>query len=407
MPDRVSLYHGDCIDVMRTLPDASVDAVITDPPYGLSFMGRKWDVSVPGIEYWAECLRLLKPGGHLLAFGGTRTYHRLVVAIEDGGFEIRDMLAWLYGSGFPKSHDVSKAIDKAAGAERERYDRPAFGGTFSDDAGTTYGTAIANEPATEAAKQWSGFGTALKPAIETICLARKPLIGTVAQNVLTHGCGVLNIDACRVGAEPRENGVAGEAGKWPRMRKCNQVDAGDGKTPDGRDLANLIEYADKAKDRRLIAVTGRWPANLIHDGSDEVKAIFPETAGNKAGVMRVAGVPSVAKGKEYPREWVRETDDNGGNASRYFYCAKASQADRDGSKHPTVKPTTLMRYLCRLITPPGGIILDPFMGSGSTGKAAIAEGFRFIGVERDTESFADAERRINAARPNDLFVMAD
>lgn len=415
----IKLLHGDCLDVLRTLPDCSVDAVVTDPPYGLSFMGKKWDYDVPSVEVWAECLRVLKHGGHLLAFAGTRTQHRMAVRIEDAGFQIRDMIAWVYGSGFPKSLDVSKAIDKMDASEEQERRRLRFtawvrstgvtsrqideatqtnmGGHYTTSASqpaimtrehleacrhllgeipqwveqeadirsvesknfaerevvgkdsrsaneSWLGTVKRGEtglgigewnitaPSTEAAKQWEGWGTALKPAMEPITVARKPLIGTVAENVLRHGTGALNIDAARVEG-------------------------------------------------------GRWPANFIHDGSDEVVGLLNE-------------------------------------AARFFYCAKASKADRDAgcegmdlkvaggmqgrndgsmgsitmsrNHHPTVKPADLMRYLCKLVTPPNGIVLDPFMGSGSTGKAATLEGFSFIGIEREAEYIAIAEARINA-----------
>ena len=364
------LHNGDCLDVLRTLDDNSIDSIVTDPPYGLAFMGKRWDYDVPSVEVWAECLRVLKPGGHLLAFAGTRTQHRMCVRIEDAGFEIRDMIAWVYGSGFPKSHDVSKAIDKAAGAERDRYERPAFGDTFSDDGGTTYGKAISNQPVTPAARQWQGWGTALKPALEPITVARKPLSGTVADNVMRYGTGAINVDGCRVGTDDYLGG--GTYGG-----------AFSGTRDDNGNLCKAIGSGNK----------GRWPANLIHDGSDEVVGLFP------------------------------------GDEGRFFYCAKASKRDRDEgltlpprqyshdgrskpienayqrnestarNNHPTVKPTDLMRYLCRLVTPPGGVVLDPFMGSGSTGKAAALEGFRFVGIERDPAYMEIARQRIEAVAP--------
>jgi site-specific DNA-methyltransferase (adenine-specific) len=331
------LIHGDCIEVLRAMPDCSVDAVVTDPPYGLSFMGKKWDYDVPGVEVWAECLRVLKPGGHLLAFAGTRTQHRMAVRIEDAGFEIRDMIAWVYGSGFPKSLDVSKAIDKAAGAEREVVGETRKGAQ-SESTGRygAWGDGITPTlPATPEAKQWQGWGTALKPALEPITVARKPLIGTVAENVLQHGTGAINVDGCRVGTEEIID----------FKRKENSI------TASGWKDVNRNPYEQHSQ--------GRWPANFIHDGSEEVTDLL-------------------------------------GSAARFFYCAKASKRDRDeGNHHPTVKPTDLMRYLCRLVTPPDGIVLDPFMGSGSTGKAAALEGFSFIGIEREAEYVAIAQARIN------------
>ena len=382
------LHHGDCLEVLRSMPDCSVDSIVTDPPYGLSFMGKKWDYDVPSVDVWAECLRVLKPGGHLLAFAGTRTQHRMAVRIEDAGFEIRDMMAWVYGSGFPKSLDVSKAIDKMDAAEEQQTRRYRFtawvrstritskqideatatnmGGHYTTAAsqpaimtrehleacrhllgevptwveeeadirsvesknfaerevvsidlgssrpgfsGDRYGDVSISEynitaPATLAAKQWQGWGTALKPALEPITVARKPLVGTVAENVLQHGTGAINVDGGRVEG-------------------------------------------------------GRWPANFIHDGSEEATDLLKDSA-------------------------------------RFFYCAKTSKADRGENHHPTVKPTDLMRYLCRLVTPPNGIVLDPFNGSGSTGCAAVLERFQYIGIEREAEYIAISEKRIQA-----------
>jgi site-specific DNA-methyltransferase (adenine-specific) len=349
----VELLHGDCLERLRELPDGSVDACVTDPPYGLSFMGKEWDYDVPGAEVWREVLRVLKPGGHLLAFAGTRTQHRMAVQIEDAGFEIRDLIAWVYGSGFPKSLDVSKAIDKAAGAEREvvgRHPCPAGnkagGNSLNMRAVGMPATADITAPATPAAQQWSGWGTALKPALEPITVARKPLMGTVAANVLEHGTGAINVDGCRVGTEGG-------------CRTQEAYQGGD----------SLHCYGKGLNDQRSPAVAGlgRWPANLIHDGSDEPCALL-------------------------------------GDAARFFYCAKASKADRGAENvHPTVKPTELMRYLCRLVTPPGGVVLDPFMGSGSTGKAAVLEGFRFIGIEREAEYLEIARGRIQVPEQGSLL----
>ena len=369
-----NICHGDCLEVLRTLPDNSVDAVVTDPPYGLSFMGKGWDHGVPGVEFWTEALRVAKPGAHLLAFGGTRTYHRLACAIEDAGWEIRDCVMWVYGSGFPKSHDVSKAIDKAAGAERQGGAREWVGGQrasgiLGDNLGTQSRT-IYDAPATPDAARWQGWGTALKPALEPITMARKPLIGTVAENVLAHGTGGINVDGCRVGRDVDD--VSG----WSQSGS----NASENRSMSG---------ANYARDAKPDA-DGRWPANLIHDGSEEVVGLA-------------------------------------GDAARFFYCAKASKTDRDEgcegleerqthnrkpdgkstfeksdripsrNHHPTVKPTDLMRYLCRLVTPPGGVVLDPFTGSGSTGKAAIMERFNFIGIEREAEYCEIARARISKA----------
>jgi site-specific DNA-methyltransferase (adenine-specific) len=433
-----TLHNGDCLEILRTMPDNSVDAVVTDPPYGLAFMGKKWDYDVPSIEIWQECLRVLKPGGHLLAFAGTRTQHRMAVRIEDAGFEIRDMIAWVYGSGFPKSHDISKAIDKAAGAEREivriRTDGNKGGGanTYDDDGYVWHKPFAITAPATPAAKQWEGWGTALKPALEPITVARKPFTGTVAANVLEHGTGALNVDGCRVGV------AADDKGGWrPNCYGKNYQYQNEG--------AFLSEVANGSVGERH--TSGRWPANLIHDGSEEVVGMFPEQAGANPNYVTT----KYEKDSEHLKKLGASTpffhETTKGSAARFFYCAKASKADRDegcegmGGKiakvtgmqsdqgmpmrmengvatgpkavpkmarnhHPTVKPTDLMRYLCRLVTPPGGIVLDPFTGSGSTGKAAILEGFQFIGIEREAEYLEIARARIEHAiktKPNTLF----
>lgn len=380
MPD-FTLHHGDCLEVMRTLPDNSVDAIVTDPPYGLAFMGKRWDYDVPSVEIWSEALRVLKPGGHLLAFAGTRTQHRMAVRIEDAGFEIRDMIAWVYGSGFPKSLDVSKAIDKAAGVEFS--ESPAQGVGFMNPQGKNGYNVTKNQlkrvgESTHAAQQWQGWGTALKPALEPITLARRPLDGTVAANVLEHSTGALNIDGCRIPSDDDLNGGAYSKNATPRTQMWG-VPAKNNWRPGGAG-----EYTPP---------TGRWPANFIHDGGEEVTGLLGESA-------------------------------------RFFYCPKASKRDRDdglddvitkrqgaqpgspdetgkfpdhdhrlrtGNNHPTVKPTDLMAYLCRLVTPPSGVVLDPFMGSGSTGKAAIREGFQFIGIERDADYVQIARQRIENA----------
>ena len=500
------LHHGDCLEVLKTMADNSVDSIVTDPPYGLSFMGKKWDYDVPSEDVWRECLRVLKPGGHLLAFAGTRTQHRMAVRIEDAGFEIRDMIAWVYGSGFPKSLDVSKALDKVNGESGRLHKFTAYMRTtgltakqINDTTGTFMGshyltdksqpaiptcalwsklrplcgevpawvdelvqrieaerevvgvktmtdTSVARPaiacsaqglesaprrdvditaPATKAARQWQGWGTALKPALEPITVARKPLIGTVAENVLEHGTGAINVDGCRVECKDKAKFPAGT------ISDTEAVFGGGA----GR-------YASRARTDDG-SPNGRWPANLIHDGSDEVVGLFPVTGASKATPRNNGDFKSVAKGRDLPHVTYGH-DDNGGSAARFFYCAKASKKDRDegcehlpehqeglqlprgkcpdcgtwknageeqckcGGKwemtsnpppkarnnHPTVKPTALMRYLCRLVTPPEGIVLDPFMGSGSTGKAAVMEGFQFIGIEREAEYLQIAKARI-------------
>ena len=298
----MKLHNEDCIEQMQKMIDegVQVDSVVTDPPYELNFMGKSWDST--GIafqkETWELAFQLLKPGGHLLAFAGSRTYHRIAVAVEDAGFEIRDQLMWLYGSGFPKSHNIGKK-----------------------------------------AEEYEGWGTALKPAHEPIVMARKPFKGSVAENVLEHGTGGINIDGCRVGDE---------------IIKTHGKGTMSGSTP----------IVPQSKDYRGGEHIGRFPSNVMHDGSDVVQDVF-------------------------------------GDKSRYFYCAKTSKQDREvGNNHPTVKPTELMRYLCRLVTPKGGVILDPFMGSGSTGKGALLEGFRFIGIEMEREYFDIASARLEAAQKN-------
>nr|WP_312660861.1 site-specific DNA-methyltransferase [Stenotrophomonas geniculata] len=369
---RTNIHVGDCLEVMRGMADNSVDAIVTDPPYGLSFMGKRWDYDVPSTEIWAECLRVLKPGGHLLAFAGTRTQHRMAVRIEDAGFEIRDMIAWVYGSGFPKSH---------------------------------------NGP-------WGG--TALKPALEPITVARKPLTGTVAANWHQHGTGGLNIDACRIETMDKLGG--GDQSAAPKVG------------PDGWHRPWMQdEQAKAAHAHRCNAnvakaeALGRWPANLVHDGSAEVLAEFPDAPGQQ----RDTG-PLFARSAQVYGEFAAVSEHrargDSGSAARFFYCAKATREDRNdgldsaplpavsagatmrdretadwsarnGNHHPTVKPTNLMRYLCRLVTPAGGLVLDPFMGSGSTGKAAVLEGFQFVGIEQDPVYAAIAEARIRVAQP--------
>lgn len=476
---RVRLHGGDNRVILKGIPDCSIDSIVTDPPYALvsivkrfggknaaavkvpesgsgayarassGFMGKQWDTGEVAFsdEFWAEVLRVLKPGGHVVAFSGTRTYHRMAVAIEDAGFEIRDQLGWLYGSGFPKSHDVSKGIDRAGGTPWA-----GFAGLLDDlikSSGHTYASldralgikssscywvrtdsrgglpprhhyerikSLINPPkeftdlydkaereviaidrrknspsgivsagresvdverkitapATDAAREWQGWGTALKPAWEPICLARKPLIGTVAENVLEHGTGALNIDGCRVGESgARNNGrQAGTNGIYGEIGATTPVDYG----------------------------KGRWPANIIHDGSEEVIAAFPETGAAKSGMRgdqhsgRHGGLADIGGNIKDGTNSVRGID--GGSAARFFYTAKADSDDRLGSKHPTVKPVDLMQWLCRLVTPPGGTVLDPFAGTGTTGEAAFREGFKAVLIESEQEYKADIRRRM-------------
>ncbi|MGL4649812.1 MAG: DNA-methyltransferase [Caldilineaceae bacterium] len=380
---QATLYHGDCREILPTL--GPVDSIVTDPPYGLSFMGNHWDYDVPTAEVWKSAITILKPGGHLLAFAGTRTQHRMACAIEDAGFDIRDMIAWVYGSGFPKSHNVSKAIDKAAGAEREvvgempdRWTNKGSVLNFATDRAQD-SISLTGGPATEAAKEWDGWGTALKPALEPITVARKPLIGTVADNVQAHGTGAMNIDGCRVPGTVTTNPLVRNAAGFQSAGLESQGETGAGTTSEGR-----------------------FPANFIHDGSAEVVDLFPFNANAptaRAGGFRHEGA---AKGSVDFKQGAQATlpvvRGDAGSAARFFYTAKADRNDRgDGNTHPTVKPTDLMVYLCRLVTRPGGLVLDPYLGSGTTGVACGREGFAFIGIERERKYFDIACERIERA----------
>jgi DNA modification methylase len=469
--DGITLYAGDCLDVLRELPDASIDAVVTDPPYGLGFMGKEWDSGKSFVErkpakrntfdhvggnhnpsdsadsartrrseavkfgawceLWAaECLRVLKPGGHLLAFGGTRTWHRLACAVEDAGFEIRDSIAWLYGSGFPKSLDVSKAIDKAAGAEREVVAiDPRYVG-MSDAAKRALGTVVhegtggtgfsgdpslITAPATPDAERWQGWGTALKPAFEPVVVARQPLVGTVASNVLAHGTGALNVDDCRIGTEARD-----------KTRSTGDLVSGNSSMAGGNDAREIVG-----------TVEGRWPANVV---LDETQADALDQQSGEAG----GGTGISTRGGGNGGEW-NPTDRNTsagqtvrgdgrpvgfgdtGGASRFYYVAKASTAERPRywshdcdcphdkpmpahgvcdvcgtpgklTAHATVKPLALMRWLVRLVTPPGGTVLEPFSGSGTTIEACLLEGYRCVAVEKEADYLPLIESRIARQR---------
>lgn len=412
----IELIHGDCLAELPKLEANSVDTCITDPPYGLSFMGKDWDHGVPGVRFWREVLRVLKPGAMLLAFGGTRTHHRLMVAIEDAGFEIRDCIFWVFGSGFPKSHDIGKAIDKAAGAVGEHGDykskdhaikrkpgnqrmHEGYQRPWRDDPEIEDRNARQYLPATDAAKLWDGWGTALKPAAEVIVLAMKPRDGTFAQNALKWGVAGLNVDGARVETNGESPTGSGSNQGWCISGSGN----GGNVTP----------------------ASGRWPANLIHDAGEEVMALFPQS---KSGALKGSYKGSGQNSNCYGKYGMAEKDfaASTGSAARFFYCAKASRSERnagceeleereagaygefagDGrgrqtehapraNNHPTVKPLALMRYLCRLTaTPTGGIVLDPFMGSGSTGCAAVMEGRDFIGIDLDADYVEIARRRI-------------
>jgi len=389
------IYNGDCLEVLATLPENSVDTCITDPPYELGFMGKKWDSS--GIafqpETWQAVYRVLKPGALLLAFGGTRTYHRMVCAIEDAGFEIRDMVEWVYGSGFPKSYDIGKGIDKQAGKE------PVVIGKRTDgryayhfqDGNNQFVNAENNSrkevdskiglitaPSTPEAQLWDGWGTALKPAHEPIVVAMKPIDGNFVNNALTWGVAGLWIDGGRVDGKPRTT------------------------HKDGNFTGNSSKDAIfPMPNIRTTEPSGRFPANLIHDGSDEVVGLFPQTtSGARAGGDDF----KLGRFENESGAWGLKTghacEASSGSASRFFYCAKASRSERNAglegtNHHPTIKPIELMRYLVRLTkTPTGGVVLDPFTGSGTTGIACVLEGREFIGIEREAEYVEIAEKRI-------------
>jgi DNA modification methylase len=381
-----AIFNNDCISEMKKMIDEGikVDSIVTDPPYELGFMGKKWDSS--GIAYnsetWNLCLDLLKSGGHLLSFGGSRTYHRMAVAIEDGGFEIRDQIMWLYGSGFPKSLNIGKSVDKKQDNNRTEI------------------------KVTKGNSEYEGWGTGLKPAHEPIVLARKPISEkTITDNVLKHGTGGINIDGCRVGLSEGDDIRLGGKGTWKTDKMAKKVYVGGYNGTDTRS-----------------SELGRFPANVMHDGSDVIVNEFPYT---KSGKMKqhIEGGQYNVYGKMYPRDV--ETIGDEGSAARFFYCPKASKKERnfglidledkqysfDGRKkeienpfqrnksvaknnHPTVKPIKLMQYLCRLITPKGGTVLDPFMGSGTTGLACKNEGFDFIGIEKEKEYFEIAKARL-------------
>ncbi len=369
------VIHGNSLNELPYLEDCSVDAIVTDPPYELGFMNKKWDAS--GIAYnvniWAHCLRVLKPGGHLLAFGGTRTYHRMACAIEDAGFEIRDSINWIYGSGFPKSLDVSKAIDKAAGAEREIIGERKLGGNAAQSTKEKGGTYASNTnsvgvepisvpitaPATDAAKEWEGWGTALKPAHEPIVLARKPFEDTVANNVMQHGTGALNIDKTRIGE--------GGQGTWASPR------------------GGIWKTDPDQKAELLSSTVGRWPANVIIDDSIEATWTPYFYCAKASKSEKNAGLDGM------PEKRPDERTSTG--MGTFEQKGVAKQANH----HPTVKPLELMKYLCRLITPPNGTILDPFAGSGSTLVAATLEGFNSIGIEMTAEYIPIIQARLTWA----------
>jgi DNA modification methylase len=510
----MKLLLGGCLDKLKELDDNSVDSIVTDPPYGLAFMGKKWDYDVPSQAIWEECLRVLKPGGHILSFAGSRTYHRMAVRIEDAGFEIRDQIMWIYGSGFPKSHNIGKAIDKIEGNVRAVVGETKAGKTaMGQNSGWNAHENRTEIEITKGNSDWEGWGTALKPAHEPIVMARKPLVGTVADNVLEYGVGGINIDGCRVGNEKvstHSNGVGNTGDKGIYGTFGNQLGS---EEREGRFPANIIfectcdnpkivadkydirayndykntfqSYEENDKDKGQYEIKDVETTKVIHTDPNCPCYILDGQSGNKTGQRGVVkgtepshtkknaiyGDYSMVEGK------FAEPIDGLGGASRFFYCPKASKSDRDegmpdkvgvfiqrprredgsviykethaeewaeamkgkprsektskaaaeellqqrnsigatyagnqsvgkiganpnkptqprANIHPTVKPTELMKYLIRLVTPKGGVVLDPFMGSGSTGKAAVREGMEFIGIEREEEYYEIARQRI-------------
>lgn len=396
------IIHGDSILELKKLEDNSIDAIVTDPPYGLSFMGKKWDYDVPSVDIWTECLRVLKPGGYLLAFAGTRTQHRMAVRIEDAGFEIRDMIAWVYGSGFPKSLNIGKAIDKLQGNERYiTHQETKADSTYHTQ---NVGQKIINTSTysiTKGTSEWEGWGTALKPSLEPITVARKPLSEkTVALNVLKWGTGGINIDGSRV------------EGKMGLDRSL------------GKPRIDTDKYGKANPVMNMQSPLGRFPANFIHDGNEEVVNMFPNT--KSKGHNPSMGKANPFGGKNINLQCESYFNDSG-SASRFFYCAKTSKSERnkgcedmedkqyshDGrekeienayqrnksvskNNHPTVKPIKLMEYLINLVSKEGAIILDPFAGSGSTGIACANINRNYVLIERELEYVNIINSRISS-----------
>lgn len=370
----IKLLHGKVEKRVPELPESSFHAVFCDPPYGLKMLGKEWDHGVPSHSVWEKILRVLKPGGHLIAFGGTRTHHRLWTAVEDAGFEIRDSLMWIYGNGFPKSLNVSKALDKVAKATREVVGRR----TRPDE----------TAPSTAEAKLWNGYGTGLKPAYEPILLARRPLSGNVSQNILKHGAGALNIEGTRVPVANEQEYRANCPGD--RGHEVRQ----------GGSSIGLAAGAGKASSG------GRWPANLIHDGSAEVTNLFPETklTGIRKGTSRKATCEKVLQGFNGQAEVWSDLGDKGGSASRFFYASKVSKKERLAgcgmNDHPTLKPVSLCEYLARLLlTPEGSNLLIPYAGTGSEMIGAFFAGWTSIcGIEQEREYNLICRERVGFAR---------
>ncbi len=387
------IHNGDCLEVLKSLGADSIDSLVTDPPAGISFMGKKWDSDKGGRDQWVswmtdvmrECLRVMKPGAHGLVWAIPRTAHWTMTALENAGFEVRDVVTHLFGTGFPKSLDVSKAIDKAHGITewKETTPNPAFRARQLEHDAKWQTSPRPPKPVVESedAKKWAGFGTALKPACEFWILIRKPCSEkTVAKNVLKWGTGALNIDGCRIGTSDNFNG-----GAYSNNREISTNDV-------------YGEYRRMDPDKFDLP-SGRFPANLVLD--EEAAAALDEQSGiskSPSGIVRGQsrrGGQMAGGGSGGVSTFSASGHGDSGGASRFFYVAKASKSDRgEDNKHPTVKSTKLMSYLCKLVTPPGGIVLDPFMGSGSTGIAAKTDNFRFIGIEKETDFYAIAHNRI-------------
>jgi len=421
------IYNGDNIQVLKTLPDNSVDSVVTDPPYGLKFMGKQWDYDVPSVELWKECYRILKPGGYLLSFGSSRTYHRMAVKVEDAGFEIRDQIMWVYGSGFPKSHNVGLSIDKLLGHPNRGHRIATASRTHPDGTLEPNGEKLLPyETKSEDAKPFEGFGTALKPAHEPIVMARKPFKGSVAKNVLKWNTGGINIDDCRLEFEETKNPATN-----PLYRQEN-----DYKMPKKGDQSNGVVSFTSSKNK--ISLLGRFPANIIFD--EEAGILLDEQSGYtktksdknyKHNKKNSDSDIFKSRGTYTPRE------DEGG-ASRFFYCPKPSRKEKDEgltieasiikgrdkgqdnrnvpqkltntkrkNTHTTVKPLKLMQYLIRLVTPKNGTTVDPFFGSGTSGKSTIREGnYKFIGIEKEKEYFNIAVERCQFEHEQSLKIAA-
>ena len=402
------IYWGDNKKILKEFSENYFDSIVTDSPYGLKFMNKHWDYDVPTVEFWKECIRVLKPGGYVLSFGGSRTYHRMACNIEDAGFEIRDQIMWVYGSGFPKSHNIGKAIDKLQGNEREIINKNPNDRMKRENQMSDFGLCggIGKSFTSIGTSEFEGCGTALKPAHEPIVLAMKPLSEkTFAENVLKWGTGGINIDGCRV------EGAKGD-GVWGTSNKNVNPE---------RTFVGSPDAADYRSEQNSL---GRFPANFIYDGSDEVLSLFPNTKSGKVKSKKSAYNGESLTG--FLRGDSNENNQHGdsGSASRFFYCAKASKTERNmgceeleekrpdirteigmgtfvekgvakqHNFHPTVKPIKLMQYLVRLVTPKNGIVLDPFAGSGSTGIACVLEGFNYVLIEKEKEYCEIAEKRL-------------